>query len=232
MEKWKFLTLPGFELAPLLVVQPIVSRYTDWAIPARYWQRIYVNYKLTNYKWFINHPLKIMGEFHNSSHRQSDSESGPLHLTSMVKLQDKIQAMYAAPMTPLLLVGSSYLCSCASSLYTAVWILAAINMRLKRWSISPFDAGHTSVASACCVVSLQALTPPQLNPERDPEWHYQHHRICLPFCTFPMPLWLNYDFAYKNVTGLGIHPEVKNTHIKGSQVWRFLFPYYAGNSIC
>jgi hypothetical protein len=36
MEKWKFLTLPGLELVPLLVVQPVVSRYTDWAIPAHF----------------------------------------------------------------------------------------------------------------------------------------------------------------------------------------------------
>jgi hypothetical protein len=35
MEKWKFLTMPGLELAPLLVIQPVVSRYTDWAIPAQ-----------------------------------------------------------------------------------------------------------------------------------------------------------------------------------------------------
>jgi hypothetical protein len=34
MEKWKFFTLPGLELPPLLVVQPVASRYTDWAIPA------------------------------------------------------------------------------------------------------------------------------------------------------------------------------------------------------
>jgi hypothetical protein len=34
MEKWKFFTLPGFELPPPLVVQPVASRYTDWAIPA------------------------------------------------------------------------------------------------------------------------------------------------------------------------------------------------------
>jgi hypothetical protein len=29
MEKWKFFTLPGLELSPLLVVQPVASRYTD-----------------------------------------------------------------------------------------------------------------------------------------------------------------------------------------------------------
>jgi hypothetical protein len=34
MEKWKFFTLPGLELPPLPVVQPVVSRYTDWTIPA------------------------------------------------------------------------------------------------------------------------------------------------------------------------------------------------------
>jgi hypothetical protein len=34
MEKWKFLTLPGLELPLPLVVQPVASRYTDWAIPA------------------------------------------------------------------------------------------------------------------------------------------------------------------------------------------------------
>jgi hypothetical protein len=33
MEKWKFFVLPGLELPPP-VVQPIASRYTDWAIPA------------------------------------------------------------------------------------------------------------------------------------------------------------------------------------------------------
>jgi hypothetical protein len=32
MEKWKFFTLPGLELPPLLVVQPVASRYTDWAL--------------------------------------------------------------------------------------------------------------------------------------------------------------------------------------------------------
>jgi hypothetical protein len=34
MEKWKFFTLPGLELPPPLVVQPVASRYTDWVIPA------------------------------------------------------------------------------------------------------------------------------------------------------------------------------------------------------
>jgi hypothetical protein len=34
MEKWKFFTLPRLELPPLLVVQPVASRYIDWAIPA------------------------------------------------------------------------------------------------------------------------------------------------------------------------------------------------------
>jgi hypothetical protein len=34
MEKWKFLTQPGLELRPPLVVQPVASRYTDRAIPA------------------------------------------------------------------------------------------------------------------------------------------------------------------------------------------------------
>jgi hypothetical protein len=34
MEKWKFFILPGLEIPPLLVVQPIASRYTDWAIAA------------------------------------------------------------------------------------------------------------------------------------------------------------------------------------------------------
>jgi hypothetical protein len=33
VERRKFLTLPGFELDPL-VVQPVASRYTDCAIPA------------------------------------------------------------------------------------------------------------------------------------------------------------------------------------------------------
>jgi hypothetical protein len=32
MEKWKYFTLPGLELPPPLVVQPVASRYTDWAI--------------------------------------------------------------------------------------------------------------------------------------------------------------------------------------------------------
>jgi hypothetical protein len=32
MEKWKFFTLPGFELPTPLVVQPVASRYTVWAI--------------------------------------------------------------------------------------------------------------------------------------------------------------------------------------------------------
>jgi hypothetical protein len=34
MEKWKFFTLSGLELPLPLVVQPVASRYTDWAIPA------------------------------------------------------------------------------------------------------------------------------------------------------------------------------------------------------
>jgi hypothetical protein len=34
MEKWKFFTLPGLELPPSLIVQPVSSSYTDWAIPA------------------------------------------------------------------------------------------------------------------------------------------------------------------------------------------------------
>jgi hypothetical protein len=31
MEKWNFFTLPGLELSLPLVVQPVASRYTDWA---------------------------------------------------------------------------------------------------------------------------------------------------------------------------------------------------------
>jgi hypothetical protein len=34
MEKWKFFTLLGLELPFPLVVQPVASRYTDWAIGA------------------------------------------------------------------------------------------------------------------------------------------------------------------------------------------------------
>jgi hypothetical protein len=34
MEKWKFFTLSGLELPLPLEVQPVASRYTDWAIPA------------------------------------------------------------------------------------------------------------------------------------------------------------------------------------------------------
>jgi hypothetical protein len=34
MEKWKFFTLSGLEVPLPLVVQPVASRYTDWAIPA------------------------------------------------------------------------------------------------------------------------------------------------------------------------------------------------------
>jgi hypothetical protein len=33
MEKWTLFTLPGLELQPP-VVQPVASRYTDWAIAA------------------------------------------------------------------------------------------------------------------------------------------------------------------------------------------------------
>jgi hypothetical protein len=41
MEKWKNFTLPGLELPPLLVAQPVASRYTDWAIPAP--PTVYIN---------------------------------------------------------------------------------------------------------------------------------------------------------------------------------------------
>jgi hypothetical protein len=34
MEKWTFFTLPGLKLPPPLIVQPVGSRYIDWAIPA------------------------------------------------------------------------------------------------------------------------------------------------------------------------------------------------------
>jgi hypothetical protein len=34
MEKWTFFTLPELELPLHLVVQPVASRYTDWANPA------------------------------------------------------------------------------------------------------------------------------------------------------------------------------------------------------
>jgi hypothetical protein len=33
MEKWRFFTLPGFELTLPVVVQPVASRYTD----SEYW---------------------------------------------------------------------------------------------------------------------------------------------------------------------------------------------------
>jgi hypothetical protein len=41
MEKWKFVTLPGLELPSLLVVQPVASRYTFWAIPAPYYRHFF-----------------------------------------------------------------------------------------------------------------------------------------------------------------------------------------------
>jgi hypothetical protein len=31
MEKWKYFTLSGLELSLSVVVQPVASRYTDWA---------------------------------------------------------------------------------------------------------------------------------------------------------------------------------------------------------
>jgi hypothetical protein len=34
MEKWKIFTLKGLELPSPPLVQPVASRYTDWAIPA------------------------------------------------------------------------------------------------------------------------------------------------------------------------------------------------------
>jgi hypothetical protein len=34
LEERKFLTLPGLELRPPSIVQPVASRYTDYAIPA------------------------------------------------------------------------------------------------------------------------------------------------------------------------------------------------------
>jgi hypothetical protein len=34
MEKWKLFTLPGLELPLPLVVKPVASLYSDWAIPA------------------------------------------------------------------------------------------------------------------------------------------------------------------------------------------------------
>jgi hypothetical protein len=36
VEKREFLTIPGLELRDPLVVQPVASRYTDYAIPAPY----------------------------------------------------------------------------------------------------------------------------------------------------------------------------------------------------
>jgi hypothetical protein len=47
MEKWKLLPLSGLELPPLLVVQPVASRYTDWAIPAPRAMTV-VNINMTN----------------------------------------------------------------------------------------------------------------------------------------------------------------------------------------
>jgi hypothetical protein len=50
MEKWKiFFTLPGLELPPLLVVQPVASRYTDWAIPASL--TLLVTLRYTELRW-------------------------------------------------------------------------------------------------------------------------------------------------------------------------------------
>jgi hypothetical protein len=45
MEKWKFFTLSGLELPLPLVVQPVASRYTDWAIPAPTVQSINIKSK-------------------------------------------------------------------------------------------------------------------------------------------------------------------------------------------
>jgi hypothetical protein len=45
LEKRKFLTLPGLELRPS-VVQPVSSRYTDYAIPAPF--KIWSDHIITN----------------------------------------------------------------------------------------------------------------------------------------------------------------------------------------
>jgi hypothetical protein len=122
----------------------------------------------------------------------------------MGKVHDKIEALHAAPMTDTPVASRQQ-----PFVLVRVQALQCDKYEVKTLGHLALWAGHTSVASACCVVSLQALTPPHLNPERDPEWHYHHHRISLPFCTFPMPLWLTCDFADKNIPGLGIAHEVK-----------------------
>jgi hypothetical protein len=45
MEKRKFFTLPGLELRPS-VVQPVASRYTDYAIPTMQMKKRYITFQL------------------------------------------------------------------------------------------------------------------------------------------------------------------------------------------
>jgi hypothetical protein len=68
MEKWKFFTLSGLELPLPLVVQPIASRYTDWAIPAPIWICIHtkwqcclnLQFKANTKEWRLLNGLRIM----------------------------------------------------------------------------------------------------------------------------------------------------------------------------
>jgi hypothetical protein len=61
MEKWKFLTLAGLELPTPMVVQPIASRYTDWAIPAPQRYEGHINIGCRNADWISLYHSKVHG---------------------------------------------------------------------------------------------------------------------------------------------------------------------------
>jgi hypothetical protein len=71
VEKRKFLNLPGLELRPLAVVQPVASRYTDYAIPAPFLSYGRHNLNRTNEAWYKQSPI------HKSE------TSSPPHMTNV-----------------------------------------------------------------------------------------------------------------------------------------------------
>jgi hypothetical protein len=144
------------------------------------------------------------------SHSESDSQSERLHLKRMVRLHSEVEAVYTTPITPLLLVGGQQSLVLVR-IQALQWnvnigcnkqeVKTLKHLPLWRWS---HLCGERVLRGQSTGINSSPLKPRTWSwmtlswpPDISPILHLSYG-----FMTY-------YDFADKNVPGLGIAHEVK-----------------------